>query len=241
MPLSKRLKAGAVSLALLGVASAAACATGLPADAAAVSPACAAAEDRVAALNLRDADRASIEQSIRWTNRTPAEARTLVESKALDGACATAVTGFVMGVGALESGDSFAIRSNNLTRPQKPAQPLVEPDQVDGAPPVLPGAQFVMAAYVGGRRDGDRVTSNYLGLWQRGLESVVATFSRTDGRAAGKVEPLFRSSLPLTSIAYFPSVDTETGRIGLVQQVDAGVVRLIGFDWDHTGAFSPGR
>lgn len=193
--------------------------------------ACYESSDRLATLTLRPADRAAIEQSIRWTDRAPAAAHALVEAHELSGECAGVVSGFVMGVGALGGGESFAIKSNTLVRAEKPAWPLIEDDPVEGEPPILPGGWFVMAVLVNGN-GGAQGTSDYLGLWQSGDGAVVATFRRTAGRADGRIEPLFRSTLPLTSIAYFPAIDVQAGRIGLVQEV-GGARRLIGYDWQH--------
>lgn len=204
---------------------------GAPAPAAALPPqACVESTDRLASLTLQPADPAVTKASIRWTDRASAGPGTLARAYDLTGDCASAVAGFVMSVGALETGESFAISSDALTRPEKPAWPLIEPDPIEGDPPSLPGGRFVMATAVNGSRD-------YLGLWQTDEGSVVATFVRRDGATVGKVEPLFRSSLPLTSIAYFPAPDTQAGLIGVVQQAGGGVTRLIDYDWYHPNAF----
>jgi hypothetical protein len=199
--------------------------------------ACVESTDRLADFALRPADPAIIEQSIRWTERGSSEAGKLMEAYDLSGECAAVVAGFVMGVGALETGESFAIRSGTLTRQENAVETMIEPDPVEGDPPVLPGGWFVMAAEVNGQPPGGRGESDYLGLWQTDEGSIVATFVRSDGRTVGRVEPLFRSSLPLTSIAYFPAPDTQAGRIGVVQQAGPGVARLIGYDWYHPDAF----
>lgn len=202
------------------------------------SYACAMAKDSFADLTLRPADPTVIQQTIHWTEHTPVAGRALVEAYEVTGECY--IQGFVMGVGVLGTGEAFEIRSGAIVRSEASVWPLFEYADIAGERPVLPGGWFARALRVNGTGD-PRGTSDYLGLWHTENGAVVATFRRTAGRADGKVEPLFTSSLRVTDIAYFPAPDTQTGRIGLVQYAGDGVTRLITFDWYHPDAFKPAR
>lgn len=51
------------------------------------------------------------------------------------------------------------------------------------------------------------------------------------------MKPLLISRLPLLGLYYLPGPDTNTGQVGLVQELDDRTVKLIGFDWDHSRWF----
>ena len=97
--------------------------------------------------------------------------------------------------------------------------------------PEISQAHFIMAANVGfSSKPGDTPLLG-VGVWQAGETWLVAAFIRQQQGYSAPVE-LLRSRKPIRSVSYFPSPDTNTGRLGLV--VDSGkTIALVSLDWDH--------
>lgn len=72
-----------------------------------------------------------------------------------------------------------------------------------------------------------------VGVWQAGETWLVAAFIRQPQGFSVPVK-LLRSRRPIRSVSYFPSPDTNTGRLGLVAETGRGIA-LASLDWDHDG------
>lgn len=103
-----------------------------------------------------------------------------------------------------------------------------------GPHPELPGHVFVMATLVQRQFDpgGKPVADHYAGIWRKGEASVVASFSRPIDGAFTTPRPILASAAPLRSISYFPSPDTPSGNLGLIQEGDRKI-HLIAVRWSH--------
>jgi hypothetical protein len=107
---------------------------------------------------------------------------------------------------------------------------------IDAGEPHPEGAGFRMAYRVGYRRDGNQLTTNYVGVWQEGTGSAVRYFSKRPDGGFTAPKPLLTSASPLRSVTYFPAPDSPAGQLGLVQEAGDGV-RLISVNWSHRGIF----
>ena len=97
--------------------------------------------------------------------------------------------------------------------------------------PQINQARFIMAANVDFSSKLDDAPLIRVGVWQTGETWLVAVFIRQQQGYSVPVE-LLRSRQPIRSVSYFPSPDTNTGRLGLV--VDSGkTIALVSLDWDH--------
>lgn len=99
--------------------------------------------------------------------------------------------------------------------------------------PEISQARFIMAANVDFSSKPDDAPLLRVGVWQTGGTWLVAAFIRQAGGFSVPVE-LLRSSQPIRSVSYFPSPDTNTGRLGLVAETGQGIA-LVSLDWDHDG------
>lgn len=97
--------------------------------------------------------------------------------------------------------------------------------------PEISHARFIMASNVDSSGNlGDKAILS-VGVWQSGVSWLVAAFIRRSGGYSEPIE-LLRSRQPIRSVSYFPSPDTNTGRLGLV--ADSGkAIALVSLDWDH--------
>lgn len=97
--------------------------------------------------------------------------------------------------------------------------------------PQISQARFIMAANVDFSSKLDDAPLLRVGVWQAGETWLVAAFIRQQQGYSAPVE-LLRSRQPIRSVSYFPSPDTNTGRLGLV--VDSGkTIALVSLDWNH--------
>jgi hypothetical protein len=103
-----------------------------------------------------------------------------------------------------------------------------------GPHPELPGYSFAMATLVQRQfaPGGTPVADHYAGIWHKGDASVVASFSRPIDGAFTTPRPILTSAAPLRSISYFPSPDTPSGNLGLIQEGDRKI-HLIAVRWSH--------
>ncbi len=94
--------------------------------------------------------------------------------------------------------------------------------------------RFIMATNVVTSWTPGTSTGKYLGLWREGATSKVYAFSKQSNGRFTVPKLIFKSSLPLRSIAYFPFSHSGSGRIHLVQELGKGRVRLFSLDWDYS-------
>lgn len=205
---------------------------------ASAAPSCAAAGRRVETLRASAGSADAAHRTIVWSDAVPPTARKLMELVDIEGACAASVNSFAAGMAALHTGEAFAIDENHAIIPRGPASAFLVPAEVaDHVVPKLANAKFIAAARVASRRNQGALRSDYIGLWQGKKTWIVAAFSEQDDGSDGPAKILLTSREPLRGVTYFPAPDTQSGRIGLVQQANAGTVRLMGYDWYHQSFF----
>lgn len=137
----------------------------------------------------------------------------------------------------IASGPVFNFSDPDRPRPSPEAQRVFEPDLIGAPPPPLPGAVFVRAEAIDAPRIGDGGQRDYVGLWSDRRGFIIASFSVIDGLGAGPAHPLVRSRDPIRGLVYGPAPDVQAGSVSFVQFGRDGVVRLLGFGWDHPDAF----
>ena len=157
----------------------------------------------------------------------------------IEGPCAKDVTGATSAANRIRiaSGAIFNFSDPDRPRPNPQAEDLFKSDPIGALPPPMRGATFVRAARVAGANLGDGGQRDYVGLWSDRRGYVIAKFSVIDGLGAGPAHPLVRSRDPIRGIAYFPAPDVPAGSVGFVQFGSDGVVRALGFGWDHPDSF----
>ena len=97
--------------------------------------------------------------------------------------------------------------------------------------PAISQARFSMAANVDFSSKPDDTPLLRVGVWQAGETWLLAAFIRQQQGYSAPVE-LLRSRQPIRSVSYFPSPDTNTGRLGLVVDSEK-TIALVSLDWDH--------
>lgn len=151
---------------------------------------------------------------------------------ALEGPCAHDVAAFRTGLIAFQDGAVFAPAPGGGFVRRPDASLLPDP----GAPGpyernAMAQARFIVAAQVHALDTSAGKRSMRVGLWQRGAEYVVAAYTLDDRGAAPPVE-LLQSVHPIRSVTYFPSPDTNTGTLGLVEETPDSIA-LVSLGWDH--------
>jgi hypothetical protein len=170
---------------------------------------------------------------IRWVGE-PALAPTQSEAIEIRGVCAGTIQGYRMGSFALLSGEGFAYHPDIGIQDWENASGAIAaaslpPDVV----PRLSRGQFISATPTSPPLSDDGPPVRwYIGLWRDADSWIIARFALIEGRAPSQAEPLFRSSLPVNGVTYFPSVDTNEGRITILQVINQNKARAVGFDVD---------
>lgn len=100
--------------------------------------------------------------------------------------------------------------------------------------PAIPDAEFIDAAYIESGRGDNGVTKHYVGVWKRPTDWLLAEFIiPPDKSQTTSVRPLLTSRYPLKSVSFFPSPDTNSGGLDMVQDAPSGPPRVIAFRWWH--------
>lgn len=153
------------------------------------------------------------------------------------GACARHVRAKSLDIIGLENGSVYQLTKDGLANwPRTYAEMFSQVDVERQRRPEIPGATFVHAVPVNplGTPIDREVRTRMLGLWRQGTGSLIVDFVLpASGRKADKVRPLLRSNLPVRSISYFPSPDTASGSVSLVQEVTPERVRVLTLEWWH--------
>lgn len=196
------------------------------------------AADQAAPLRAAPTDPERAFRTVRFARSVRPEAIQQKSAFDLQGPGATSITMYQPGLIALESGESFTID------PQGEIQPLdrvyrsrVPKAVLQAAAPAFPGGRLISVARVDHRGSGDSPAGDYLGVWRRRQESVVASFEITLNGEVRRPRTLLTTRAPLHAIGYFPALDTPAGGIGLVQRTEGGSVRLLAFGWEHRDWF----
>ena len=98
--------------------------------------------------------------------------------------------------------------------------------------PEVAQAQFIMASNVDTADIASEKRSLEVGLWKLDEDYLVAAYIRQDGGFSVPVE-LVRSTQPIKSVTYFPSPDSHSGKLGLLESTPSGIA-LLSLSWDHT-------
>lgn len=151
------------------------------------------------------------------------------------GPCGSSVTAMILDKVGLSDGNVYQITSSGLEPwPVAYSQMFDHTTLNTSDIPDIPDAQFVHAVPIEPPSARTGVGTRYLGLWKQNSGGLVVDFTLTAGGGKHvKVRPLLRSDLPLRSISYFPSPDTRSGGLYLVQEATPGEVRAISFSWWH--------
>lgn len=99
--------------------------------------------------------------------------------------------------------------------------------------PLLEGRPMKMAVKVHEDRSSGSALKFYIGLWQLPGRSVLATFRRR-GEVIEPARILLTSRKLLSSIGYFPSVDSNSGVLSLLQK-ERGQTRVIDLNFITDG------
>lgn len=205
------------------------------APAAATPSGCTAQADRAAGLKFVPARQSLSDLQI--TIAAPQrDDLTLADITLLKGPCASAVYGFRMAQVIFEDGAVFTAQSNDrFTHAQQATAPTAFGGNAAPGHPVIDHAMFIMASNVevSGTENDKRALD--VGLWKTGDDYLVAAYVR-QGDGFGEPVELLRSKAPLRSVTYFPSPDSSSGKLGLLEKTGDRVA-LISLSWNHT-AFS---
>ena len=153
----------------------------------------------------------------------------------LTGDCADQARAFEMEHVLFADGRVMAIGSDgSLTRVTQTS--VVEPSALSPQEgPRLRGAPLVYAARLGGTNARPPIPSAYVGVWSVRGKSIVAGFRIGADGQSSTPQPLLESDLPIVGVGYFPSPDSPSGQLGVVQQVSANSARLLNYQWYHPG------
>jgi hypothetical protein len=221
--------------ALLAAGACTAFAAEVP-PASAKGPSCATLEGRALALRQTQAQPDLARGTLQFAPGIAPNMIRYVHTDILSGTCAGAVQAFRMGNVFLSDGQAVAVQSTGEFTPRAGVT-LREGAITAKQPHPRAAGTFVMGFRVNaGRRDGS-VGGDFVGLWREKDRSVVRAFSILPGGRPGAPVTILTSTLPLRSVTYFPAPDSQSGRLGLVQEAPSGEVRLIGLDWSHPGIF----
>ncbi|UZK69265.1 hypothetical protein OKW76_14790 [Sphingomonas sp. S1-29] len=79
---------------------------------------------------------------------------------------------------------------------------------------------------------------DFVGVWRDGGVWGARSFTQHSDRRLSQSLQLFSSRLPIRDIRYFPSPDSSSGVLGILQEMPDGRVRTLNFQWWHRSAFS---
>lgn len=160
---------------------------------------------------------------------------TLTDVTLLTGACAPSVNATLLDKVGLVDGSVYQLKDDGLVAWPVPFDTMFDRVELaESRKPALKNARFLHAVEVESKSTNLGIITRYLGVLQQGSGSVVVDFAvSADGQQPIKVRPLIRSMLPLRSVSYFPSPDTASGSIFLVQERSISEVRVLRLNWWH--------
>jgi hypothetical protein len=151
----------------------------------------------------------------------------------LTGERASLVQDSGVGIVSLSNGEYFVITPCVRPYANEGREPFRKVKLESAQLPELPNAEFLQADRVESVRTVTGLSTRYIGLWKQGGGSLIAEFIvPSDGARPEEAIPLMKSDLPIRSIDFFPSPDTPSGSVTLVQEAGR-VVRVVKFDWWH--------
>lgn len=151
----------------------------------------------------------------------------------LEGPCASDVYAFRMAQIVFKDGAIFTANSSNQFAYLRVGNGFTKLG-VDLAPSARMGPErnrLIMTSTVTSAGSDDGKRSLDVGLSKTDDTYIIAAYIRYGNRAAAPVE-LVRSTQPIRSVTYFPSPDSNSGKLGILRDGSEGVV-LISLGWDH--------
>ena len=151
----------------------------------------------------------------------------------LTGERASLVQDSGVGIVSLSNGEYFVIVPCVRSYANEGRKPFRKAELEGAQLPDLPNAEFLQADRVESVRTEAGLSTRYIGLWKQGGGSLIAEFTvPSDGARPVQAIPLMKSYLPIRSIDFFPSPDTRSGSVTLVQK-GGQAIRVVKFDWWH--------
>jgi hypothetical protein len=151
----------------------------------------------------------------------------------LTGERASLVRDSGLGIVRLSNGDYFVIAPCVRAYANEGREPFRKAELDRSQLPDLPNAEFLQADSVESVRTEAGLSTRYIGLWKQGRGALIAEFIvSSDGARAMQAIPLMKSDLPIRSIDFFPSPDTPSGSVTLVQEAGQAT-RVVKFNWWH--------
>lgn len=149
------------------------------------------------------------------------------------GPCAPLIAESNLGQIRLSNGAVYVFRDGSFVPKDGPLT-LFEPSSLGaGQIPEFGDARFIHSEEFEVRRIGGGLERRYVGVWQDGASWIVAEFKVSIGGEVSEPRPLLRSSLPLRSVSFFPSPDTNSGSLYLVREATENEVRVARLSWWH--------
>jgi hypothetical protein len=153
---------------------------------------------------------------------------------AFSGRCAPLLEAAVFNAIRLSNGAIYQRDGEHVTVWASANTPFQKPDIRASDLPRIANAEFLNAAYIQARRSKAGLTRHYVGVWKRPSDWLLAEFIIPANQDAdATVRPLLTSKYPLRSVSFFPSLDTSSGGLTIVQAPPFGTPRIIGFNWWH--------
>lgn len=100
--------------------------------------------------------------------------------------------------------------------------------------PRLGAASPLVSAMVNAKKGG----GDFVGVWHQNGSWVLQALSQRPDRSFTKPRPILRFSMPVKSVQYFPSPDTQAGALFIVQEQPGGGARALCFEWSHPRTFT---
>ena len=153
-----------------------------------------------------------------------------LDSYEVQGHCSSEVVGF--NNGQIRLGDQVADLDGDgrLNRRELKDSGFLKVEQPNKVPEVLNARHISSAIFRRGYGD-DLANSSFVGVWHSPSLSIVAVYSLVNG-VAQKPRVLLQSSIKVLSVSYFPSIDTPSGVVSIVQRGPL-TTRLIRLRLDH--------
>lgn len=157
----------------------------------------------------------------------------LLDVAVLKGSCANDVFAVRMSQIEFNDGKVFSgTRDGKFTQIPRikgltnlPSSPLLV------GPPPIDEAQFVTASKVDSADINNDIRSLDIGIWKKGKSYILAAYTRKTSGAGSPIN-LITSRCEIKSVTFFPSPDSNSGKITLLLQTEIGPT-VVSLNWDH--------
>lgn len=204
-------------------------------DPASSSVACADARTVAAQTRLKAGDVASAAPTVKFAD---AQSTRLVDVTRVMGPCAPALLAFRMSRLYFPGATLSMVGTSGRVEVAEggPGMDGIVAMDRQATHPEGPSGQWIMGTLINAFGPNTKA-GDYVGLWRDNTQSSVYAFTRSESGAFSVPRLVLTSNLPLHSISFFPSPDSPSGRLGLVQEADGGI-RLLSVDWFHQAVFA---